>query len=918
MNHRHGSWKMASVAASLVLVGGIAAAGGNEGTLPRWPEGFTLVPQNALAVLSLEKGGKLLEKAGPGADLFLGRLARWMGADKKAIARAFLEGPFTAALFPPKDGLPSLLLVFPGGRKGPEELLSRLGKGPGAYRPAGRLGGSEVGSYTLPPPVGLRLFSLHRGDTYLAATSKELLARALDAEASPAVKSLQADIALARIFRSGGFDGRGGIFLSFKKGLFRGGPAFFFSPGEEKSWVSWISRFTEKGVETRVRVEWPEPRSGWGALAGSKSWPASLEKAFSGPGDLVVAAGLVLPGGSEGKSGWKPPLLPELERVLPLPWRRIAPALSGDFVLRVGAKKDGGGGWAALLDLTNPSRADKVLRTPGKAWKETGETTASGYTVHTLEDSSGRRFSWALAGGRLYLGTTPALLARALAKAPGDSGGDGEPAASAGGGPFLRAHGDTAALLPLLPPFFRSFLEGCGGPFTLEGMCDPAGVGFKFLSAGSPPGFYFLKSLRLPRVPSRKGLAEGKGKATSGTDWASLSPKERFEALTSLERAGDVPVYAEEVESLLEDPDPAVAARAAYALGESKAESAIPGLCKALRDSPNPEVRRYAAYALSRMPDPREEGFLLQALEDEDPMTRGYAATALEKLGSTKAARPLARALLADPKAPKEVRLRILSALAELGGPREIPKVLAGVGAKEDVDLLRAQVYALQKLTPQLSRTEEEDLLEGLLDSPSGYVKGYAVDRLGEIGGPSAAKALARRLPLEGPQFAKRIGTALDVVKSRSGPQLAFKKVVDAASRKMSQAREKLAETVARVRTWPAWKKGVLACIPLVLAGLLFLLWRWWKARAALKAHMKLITLVASSEEEEGLEEDPEAASGYGLDTEVDWEEAPAGEELEAAEEAREAEADQIELEDQEELEEMVPMDEEENFPDKT
>ncbi|HHI68697.1 MAG TPA: hypothetical protein ENJ97_05155, partial [Planctomycetes bacterium] len=66
MNHRHGSWKMASMAASLVLMGGLASAGGSGGTLPMWPKGFSLVPQNALAVLSLEKGGKLLEKAGPG------------------------------------------------------------------------------------------------------------------------------------------------------------------------------------------------------------------------------------------------------------------------------------------------------------------------------------------------------------------------------------------------------------------------------------------------------------------------------------------------------------------------------------------------------------------------------------------------------------------------------------------------------------------------------------------------------------------------------------------------------------------------------------------------------------------------------------------------------------------------------------
>ncbi len=923
MNHRQKSWRAALGAAFFVLAGsGAVLAGGKGGDLPRWPRGFALVPQDAWAVLSVEKGRVLLKKAGPSMGLFLQRLGRWMGAPGGDLAAAFLEGSFTAALFPPKKGLPSLLLVFPGGRKGPESLLERLGNGPGARRPAGRVGGLEVSSYTLPPPVGLRLFALQRGDTFLAATSKKLLQHALDAEGSPATKSLEADIALARIFRNGGFQGKGAFFLSFKKGLLQGGPAFLSSLGEEKAWVSWISRLTGKGVETRLRLEWPEPRAGWGALAGEKTCPAFLEKLLPGGEDLVVRAGLVLPEAAPGKGGRDFPLLSGLERAFPIPWRRLLPGLSGDFALEIRPGEKAPQTWAALLELTNPSRVDKVLRAPGKGWKETGETAAGGYTISTFQDTAGRRFSWALAGGRLYLASSPEILGQALdGKVRGE-----KPAAPAGTGRdpargvFLEAHGKTAALVSLLPPSLRFFLEGCSGTFSLEGSCDPAGVGFRFLGEGLP-GLRLLGTLRLPRPPSRKGPAAGKGDASSGTDWASLTPKERFEALTALERAGDVLVYAGEVEALLEDPDPAVAARAAYALGESKAESAIPGLCKALRDSPNPEVRRYAAYALSRMPDPREEGFLLQALRDEDPRTRGYAATALEKLGSTKAAAPLARALLADPKAPKEVRLRILSALAELGGPREIPKVLLGVGPKEDVDLLRAQVYALQKLTPQLQRSEEEDLLAGLLDSPSSYVKGYAIDRLGEVGGVKAAQALERRLPSEGPGFAKRIQAALAVVKTRNGSRLALEKAVETASKKMSQAREKLVKALGDVRTWPAWKKGVLASIPLILAGLLFMLWRWWKSRAALKAHMKLITLVSSSEEEE---EDLDGGYSPPLDQEVSWEEEGAGEEAGGPagslpgepEDGEPVEEEvQLQLEDQEEVENMVPLEEEEPYP---
>ena len=912
---------MAAGAAFLALAGGLAPAAGGKGNTPEWPEGFALVPQDAIAVLSMRQGERLIEKAGPSSGLFLQRLARWLGAEKEEISRAFLEGPFTAALFPSEEGSPSLLLVFPGGRKAPENLLSLLGKGPGAYRPAGRIGGVEVGSYTLPPPVGMRLFALWRGNTFLAATSKGLLSRALEAEASPATKSLQSDVALARLFRSGAYKGDGRVFVSFKKGIFKGGPAFLASLGEEKAWVTWTSCVEGKGVVTRLRLEWPEPRAGWGALAGEKSCPVHLEKALPGPEDLVVTAGFLLPEAPKGKTNWNTPLLPWLERAAPIPWRRLMPGLSGDFSFRLQAGSGGPVSWAALMDLTNPSRIDRVLRAPGKAWKNEGESTVSGYTVTTLKDSVGKSFSWAMAADRLLLGNAPALVEKALA--PAGEEGKSAPQRTQGraSAVFLKAHGKVDALASILPPFFRSFLEGCGGPFTLEGFCDPAGVGFTFFNTGSPPGFHLLKSLRFPNAGPEGGLArKEEGKATSGTDWKSLTPKERYEALTALERAGDVSVYAEEVEALLEDPDPAVAARAAYALGTQKVESSVPGLCKALRDCPHPVVRRYSAYALMRMPDPREESFLLQALKDEDPMTRGYAATALERLRSTKAAVPLARALLAHPKAPKETRLRLLSALAELGSPKEVPKVLLAAGPKADVDLLRAQVYALQKLTPQLPRSEEEALLTQILDLPSSYVRGYAVDRLGEIGGPEVVNDLERRLPMEGPQFRKRIEAALAVVKTRNGPGLAFKKVVDAASKKMTQAREKLAEAFGEVKTWPAWKKGVIASVPLVLAGFLFLLWRWLKARAAMRAHMKLVTLVSSSEEDDsflaGMEEDIDPP----VDQDVSWEDETAGT-VPGEEESRDSETEEEEpapepgeepaqllLDDQEEVDEMIPL----------
>ncbi len=899
MRNRHRSWKFVAGTAFLVLSGGLApCAGGERGNRLEWPAGFSLVPQDAVAVLSMEKGGRFLEAGGPAGGAFLERLARWLGVKKETLSSSFFEGPFTAALFPAREEGPSLLLVFPDCPGGRKEFFALLARSPGAFRPAGRLAGAEVGSYTLPPPVGLRFFTIQRGDTFLAATSKELLSQALEAETSPATKSLQADAALARIFRSGAYRGEARFFVSFKQGLFGRGSFFPGAPVEAGSWVSWISTTSGNRVETSLRVEWPEPRGGWGGLAGEKSLPRDLEKFLPGPGDLVVSAGLLPPEG--GKTF---PVPRSLQDHLPLPWRRLFASWSGDFRLRIQSGPGGKPRWAALLDLTNPTRTDQVMRTPGKVWKEKDHTTGGGYTITTLEGPGGKVCSWAIAGGRLYLASDPVQLEEVLA------GGKKVPAAppadtgSTGRKTFLSARGEVEVLAGLLPSPFRGLLRGCTGEFTLKASADPAGLGFSYSGMGRPPGFHLLETLSLPRASSGEGLAAaGEGKRTSGTDWKSLTPKERFQALVSLEKAGDVQVYADEVEALLEDPDPAVAARAAYILGTHGVVASVPALCKTLRDSPNPVVRRYAAYALMRMPDPREENFLLQALADEDPLTRGYAATALERLHSRRAAPALARALVGDRKAPKETRLRLLSALAELGGPEEIPKVALGVGPREDVDLLRAQVYALQKLTPHLQRKEEEALLVQLLDLPSSFVRGYAVDRLGEIGEPAVAEVLEERMKREGPQFRKRIEAALSLIRERGGASLALEKAVDTASRKMAKAREILVKAVAGVKGWPAWKKGLLAALPLVLAGILFFLWRWLRARAAMKAHMKLITLVSSSEEEEAFPGEEGAFPEGEVDQEVPWEEE--GEEPlpEAA-----GEAEQIYLDDESELDEMVP-----------
>ncbi|MGH7550346.1 MAG: peptidylprolyl isomerase [Gemmatimonadota bacterium] len=83
----------------------------------------------------------------------------------------------------------------------------------------------------------------------------------------------------------------------------------------------------------------------------------------------------------------------------------------------------------------------------------------------------------------------------------------------------------------------------------------------------------------------------------------------------------------------LDDPDPVVRARAAFALGSVQDPAAVPGLLEALEDS-DPRVRADAAFALGQSADSTAAGRLLEALAEETaPSVRRLLLEALGKTG---------------------------------------------------------------------------------------------------------------------------------------------------------------------------------------------------------------------------------------------------------------------------------------------
>lgn len=122
----------------------------------------------------------------------------------------------------------------------------------------------------------------------------------------------------------------------------------------------------------------------------------------------------------------------------------------------------------------------------------------------------------------------------------------------------------------------------------------------------------------------------------AGRPYDGLLERPELQAVVDLQVLRDGAALVER----LGDPDPAVRARAAFALASVQDPAAVPALLDLL-DDPEPAVRADAAFALGQSADSTAAAALLAALEAEpDP---GVRALLLEALGKTGGAASLAR-----------------------------------------------------------------------------------------------------------------------------------------------------------------------------------------------------------------------------------------------------------------------------------
>lgn len=193
----------------------------------------------------------------------------------------------------------------------------------------------------------------------------------------------------------------------------------------------------------------------------------------------------------------------------------------------------------------------------------------------------------------------------------------------------------------------------------------------------------------------------------------------------------------------LEDPDPAVRARAAFALAAVQDPAATPALTRALAD-PYPAVRADAAFALGQLADSTAGGVLLTALSGEDdPTVRGRLFEALGKTGNTAALAALAAT------EPSQAHLRDYAFAVARFGLRAVHDAsatarLAAMLASGDPGVREAAAYGFGRWTASETWAAHADSVRAALDAAYPFQFGERADAAPE--GPAPALHLLAAL----------------------------------------------------------------------------------------------------------------------------------------------------------------------------
>ncbi len=212
---------------------------------------------------------------------------------------------------------------------------------------------------------------------------------------------------------------------------------------------------------------------------------------------------------------------------------------------------------------------------------------------------------------------------------------------------------------------------------------------------------------------------------------------ELFSAILQAEQRG-IATVPQRVVDALHHSNPAVACRAAFALGELRALDAVPDLCEALTAHPEEAVRLQAMVALNKIADQRSSKAVIQGLLSNNAALRTLAANTLGQLRATEAIEGLLALLEREAGSDRRDRVAALVALADIGDAACLAPAAASVRA-EDAHEMKALAYLFQVLSPKLAPPAEVTELGKATGHPAAAVRRYAMQRLAELGSHSTA-----------------------------------------------------------------------------------------------------------------------------------------------------------------------------------
>lgn len=323
---------------------------------------------------------------------------------------------------------------------------------------------------------------------------------------------------------------------------------------------------------------------------------------------------------------------------------------------------------------------------------------------------------------------------------------------------------------------------------------------------------------------------------------------------------------ADEVILLLESNNPRIAARAAYAMGSLQCREAVLILCQMVHEHQNVQVQRQAMAALIKIRDPRSKRSTVQALSSSDVKVRALAVQNLASMGAVDTRDKLLAVLsIADAVPDSPDRIATFVALADIGNPKAL--VPAAASARPGKMEQQALVYLFQTVSPRLTPDLEVETLIAVLANDSELLRRYAIQRLGVLKHPAAAKALEGRLAKE-TVLQELVLASLNAVRG-SGAN-------DSTEELIATAKNQANHLWSVTGNW--WKslgdlRRYLVIGVAVACGVLVLMWRRIRRRRRLQADSDaMVAMVGHSEgfEDEDYDEDYGEDGEYAEDEDVE------------------------------------------------